>query len=398
MRVCMLAYTFYESDNRVRRYAEALAERGDEVEVVALRKQGQPRQGQLKGVTVHRIQERQFDEKGKFSYLTRLVLFLLRSCFFMTRKHLSKRYDLIHIHNLPDFLVFAGWPAKLLGAKLILDIHDILPELFLTKFKADKESFWFRCLLFVERISARAANHVVIANHIWHDRISQRAARPEKCSVILNYPNLKVFYPRETTETSDRFVLVYPGTLSWHQGVDVAIRALASLKERLPTLEFRIYGEGQERDSLLGLTRELGLEGRVLFKGAVPIEEVAQAMSNADLCVEPKRASSFADEALSTKIFEFMALRVPVLASDTAAHKRYFDDSNVEFFASEDEEDLGQGILRLWESPERRRSLIESASRLVAENSWERRKADYLELVDRLTGKSEGKVPIDSAA
>src|ERR1700693_3306875 len=107
MKVCMVAYTFYEEDNRVRRYAEALVRRGDHVDVVALRQPGQSSKATLNGVHVYRIQLRVVDEQGKFPYLGRLLLFFLRSMFFLTRRHLKDRYELIHVHSIPDFEVFS---------------------------------------------------------------------------------------------------------------------------------------------------------------------------------------------------------------------------------------------------------------------------------------------------
>src|SRR5581483_12028621 len=128
--ICMLAYTFYEFDNRVRRYAETLASRGDQVDVIALRHPSQPSIEVTNGVRVHRIQSRDYNESSKWTFAVRLLRFLVRSSSVLTKLHRAKRYDVIHIHNIPDFLVFAAWYPKLTDAKLILDIHDIVPELF----------------------------------------------------------------------------------------------------------------------------------------------------------------------------------------------------------------------------------------------------------------------------
>src|SRR5271170_1797786 len=124
MRACMVAYTFYEEDNRVRRYAEALAKRGDQVDVVALRHAGKSPTESINGVRVIRIQRRAINEKGKFTYLGKLLLFLIRSMFFLTKEQFKgSGYDLIHVHSVPDFEIFAAFVPKLMGAKIILDIH-----------------------------------------------------------------------------------------------------------------------------------------------------------------------------------------------------------------------------------------------------------------------------------
>src|SRR6185312_16798416 len=128
MRICMVAYTFYEADNRVRRYAEALAERGDEVDVIALRRSNQPRLEFLKGVRVYRIQNRSIDEKGPLTYLPKLLLFLAKSAWMLVKKIFTKPYSVIHVHSVPDFEVFAAFIPRLFGSRVILDIHDIVPE------------------------------------------------------------------------------------------------------------------------------------------------------------------------------------------------------------------------------------------------------------------------------
>ncbi|HEX3543178.1 MAG TPA: glycosyltransferase, partial [Candidatus Acidoferrum sp.] len=130
-KVCMLVHNTYETDNRVRRYAEALAKRGDQVEVIALTGGNAPLVSEeINGVTVFRVQNRVRNERGKWTYAWRLLRFLVVSSIFMTRRHHRIKYDVVHVHNLPDFLVFAAWYPKMTGARIILDIHDIVPELF----------------------------------------------------------------------------------------------------------------------------------------------------------------------------------------------------------------------------------------------------------------------------
>src|SRR5712692_5090300 len=174
MRVCMVAYSFYEKDNRVRRYAETLAKRGDHVDVIALRQEGQTSKDIIEGVHVFRIQRRVVNEKVKLTYLVRLLLFFLRSAAFLTREHMMRCYDVVHVHSVPDFEVFAAFYPKIRGSKLILDIHDLVPELYASKFKTSQDSLIFKMLLRVERMSAAFSDHVIAANHIWEKRLRER--------------------------------------------------------------------------------------------------------------------------------------------------------------------------------------------------------------------------------
>jgi len=390
MKACMLAYTFYDADNRVRRYAEALVRRGDQVDAIALARKGQPAFEVIRGVRVYRIQSRVINETGPFSYLIKLLLFFFRSAWFLAVKQFREPYDLIHVHSVPDFEVFATIVPRLLGCKVILDIHDIVPEFYASKFKVKEDSLVFRMLVMLERLSIAYSNHVIIANHLWYDKLTQRSVRKEKCTAVINYPDPSIFSRRGgPVRTDNDFVMCYPGTLSWHQGLDIAVEAVALLRERVPALRLQLIGDGPERESLKRLIRERGLEDRITLTGLIPMEQVAEIMSKIDLGIVPKRADSFGNEAFSTKIMEFMAMNVPVLASRTKIDEYYFNDRIVQFFESGNARDLADKILLLIERPARRAELLAFSAEFIALNNWDVRQHEYFELVDRLLAKRQ---------
>jgi glycosyltransferase involved in cell wall biosynthesis len=387
MRVCMLAYTFYETDNRVRRYAEALVKRGESVDVLALARDKQPTVEVIQGVRVIRIQRRVIDETGPVSYLLKLLLFFFRSAWTVTKRHLREPYDVIHVHSVPDFEVFATIIPRLMGARVILDIHDIVPEFYASKFKVSERSLMFRLLVLLEKLSIAYCNYVIISNDLWYEKLVRRSVHPEKCVSITNYPDLSMFgsLPR-SPRASDDFVMFYPGTLNSHQGLDIAIEAVSLLRDRVPNLRLIIVGDGPDREKLRSMISRLHLEDRVSLQGFVPIERVAEIMATVDLGVVPKRKDSFGNEAFSTKIMEFMAMNVPVVAARTRIDEYYFSDDIVQFFESGSAEDLAAKIFELVHNPERRMALRECSSRFVAKNNWDVKKGQYLDLVDRLVG------------
>ncbi len=389
MKACMLAYTFYETDNRVRRYAEALSERGDSVEVISLKRdENQPDEEFVNGVKVFRIQTRVINERGKLPHLLRHLVFLVKSSFFLIKKSIMSPYDIIHVHSVPDFEVFAAWFPKCLGTRIILDLHEIVPEFYAEKFKVSERSVIFRALKLIEKASARFADHVIIVNHLLEEKLISRSVNKDKCNTFINYPAGALFtISPKKQEKSDRFVMIYPGSLNWHQGLDIAIKAFYLVKDRLPDAEFHIYGEGSAQPELENLIRELNFSSRVILKGVLPSNEMARVMAMADLGIVPKRADSYGNVAFSTKILEFMALRVPVIASDTRIDKYYFNDSNIRFFKSGDEKSLAEAIFDLAKNPEVGKRMAENGYRHAAANNWEVKKHDYLSLVDRLAGK-----------
>lgn len=385
-RICMLVHNSYETDNRVRRYAEALAKRGDHVDVIALAGGTTPLgTGEISGVSVFRVQHRIRNERGKWTYAWRLLRFLFVSSVFLTRRHQRIRYDVIHVHNLPDFLVFAAWYPRLLGTKIILDIHDIVPELFANKFDAKPGGVYIGLLKFLEKAAAAFADFVIVSNHLWYEKLISRSVPKEKCGVFLNHVDSALFYRRKRTRDDDKIIVLFPGSFQWHQGLDLAIEAFALVYQEVPNAEFHIYGAGDEMSALVALAERLGLKEKVKFCGSVSLESIADVISNADVGVVPKRADSFGNEAYSTKIMEFMSQGVPVVLSRTKIDNFYFDDSVVRFFESGDVQALAAGMKEVIQNKMLRDSLVAGGYRYVDLNSWDRRKAEYLQLVDSLS-------------
>jgi glycosyltransferase involved in cell wall biosynthesis len=385
-RVCMLAYSHYRTDARVTRYAEALADRGDHVDVIGLRKSAdEPVEEQVGDIRLFSPNARVGKkEQSALDFLFPLLRFLFSSMVCITRQHSRRPYDILHIHNMPDFLVFAAWYPRMTGARIILDIHDIVPELYGSKFRAGGESTAVKMLKKVERISARFAHHVIISNHLWYEKFAIRTHSEAKCSVFINNVDASVFHPRPRTRQDDKLIILFPGGLQWHQGLDIALRAFQQVIREFPKAEFHIYGDGIMKPSLIELSRELGFNGNVQFFQPLPVKQIADIMANADLGVVPKRADTFGNEAYSTKIMEFMSVGVPVVVSSTKIDRFYFDDSVVRFFNSGDHEALAAGMLELLSNRDLRQQMTSRASEYAAQHCWDNRKGAYLNLVDTL--------------
>lgn len=386
MKACMLAYTYYEEDNRVRRYAETLIENGWDVTVIALDNTGKNSPSYLKGVKIQRIQRRSINEKTKFDYFYKILKFSILSFLILTKKCFKEKIDLIHVHSVPDFLVFSTLIPKIFGTRIILDIHDIVPELYCAKFRKTHDSIIFKILLAVEKLSAMFSDHLIIANHIWGDRIVKRSTKASKCSVILNYPDETIFNKSVNSKHHDNyFTIMYPGALSKHQGLDIAIKAVDLIKEEIPQLKFEIYGSGTDEKYLKKLVNELDLGDIITFHDSVSLELIAEKMASADLGIEPKLKDGFSNEAFSTKILEFMMLGVPVVISDTSAHTRYIESSTAKFFRAGNIEELADCIKLFYNSISLRGQYTTKAEQFMRKMNWGAKKIEYLHIVSNLT-------------
>lgn len=388
MKIGVIAYTFYEIDHRVRRYAEVLAEQGHEVDAIVLREKGQSPKDVLNGVNLYRIQERKYNEKNLFDYVFRIGVFFLKGSLLLIRRQISSRYDLLHINSVPDFLIYMGLVPKMLGAKLILDIHDMLPEFYAQKFRRDISSPLVKLLILIEKRCVRYAHHTIAANDLWRNKIIHRdKIEPERCTTLLNYPNLRFLKAMPLKENGEELNIVYPGTISHHHGIDVAVRALALVKKIIKNVQFDIYTRSNNVEyfrSLSLLIRELDLEDTVKIHDPVPSEDLGRIFANATMGVVPKRGGVFADEAFSTKIFDFMAVGLPIIASRTKIDEYYFDDSTIMFFRPEDHEDLARCVLELFHNKERRLDLVKHGHDFIAVNNWEMKSTEYIKIVHSL--------------
>ena len=226
------------------------------------------------------------------------------------------------------------------------------------------------------------------------DKLTARSVAKDKCSVYINNVDPGIFYRRQRTRDDGRFVMVFPGTWQWHQGLDIAIDALGHIKDRAPNVELHLYGGGGgagTEERMVEQVARLGLNGRVKFCGGVPLDQIAEVIANADLGVVPKRANSFGNEAYSTKIMEFMSQGTPAIVSRTKIDSFYFNDGEVRFFTSGDSQAMAEAILDVMDHPHLRESLREKGLQHADRNSWDRKKGEYLKLVDSLsTERFEG--------
>jgi hypothetical protein len=135
----MAAYTNYRRDPRVRREAETLADRGYDVTFIARRQSGEPDTESVSGVRVIKLPGLANPKTSAALYMADYAIFFLLLTAYISLRPL--RFDLIHINNMPDFLVFSTVVPRLMGKPVIHDVHDLMPELYMEKFGTD-EKHW----------------------------------------------------------------------------------------------------------------------------------------------------------------------------------------------------------------------------------------------------------------
>jgi glycosyltransferase involved in cell wall biosynthesis len=391
LRVCMLTYSFYETDARVRKYAETLARQGDHVDVLSLKREGQHAHDFLDGVNIYRIQERSVDEKGKFDYLYKLIKFLINSTFQLTKKHIMSRYDIIHVHSVPDFEVLAAILPKVCGTKIILDIHDPVPDFFSAKFgiHKGKHSIYIKALNLIEYISANFADQVITVTDYWKEKIAKRSGiADEKIAVIMNLPDTRIFNFKNATKehkSKTDFTLLYPGTLNKHCGLDIAIRAVNLVRDEIPSMKFLIYGTGSELNNLKSLVKELNLENIVSFHNSVPLTSIPEIMHKADVGIALLSGyDEYSQQALNVKLFEFLSLGLPAIATRTKSVEYYLDNRALLLSEPNDPTDVARCIKEIYGNAGKRNELINKGLEFIKKHNSETEMIKYLRIIDKL--------------
>ncbi|OLC04990.1 MAG: hypothetical protein AUI15_00350 [Actinobacteria bacterium 13_2_20CM_2_66_6] len=385
-RICVISHSHYPWDSRVSREMHALVQAGHQVDLICLQHGGQPPIERAGPVSIYRLPIARL-RGGFLRYFFELATFQIAATLLLVWLHLRHRYSLVETTSVPDWLVFAALPAKLFGARVLLDLHECMPEYGMTKWGVSPRHPLVRFLRVMERASIRFADFVTTCTEQMRERFVERGAPPEKIAVVLNSFDEERFDPdryRRTRTDDDRFVLVHHGTIEPNYGLDVVVRAVALLRDKIPGLRFEIYGGGTHRAAVEALTKELGLDDRVHFTGWLLPEELLGRLADADVGVVAVRRDAFRDVTLCIKMFDLISMRRPVVISRTRAVEAYFGNECFQLFESGNEEDLARAIYELYADPDLRSRLVRHATAVNEPYRWVHQAGRYVDIAERL--------------
>jgi len=385
----MVVHAYYPlAETRVQREAEALVAAGWDVDVLCLRKPGEPAVDHHRGVAIHRLPV-SLRKASPPRQLANWVHFGLRAGRHLSRLHRQHPYASVQVHNLPDALVFSALGPRRAGVPVILDLHDLMPEFAAGRFGPDRRLV-HHLVRWQERRACAFADHVVTVSDHWRDSLVARGVPPSRCSVVMNLADDRLFRPRPGPPDRPGFHLLYHGTITRRYGLDLAIRAVADLADELPDLHLTILGRGDAVPELQALGDELGVRDRVTIRDElVPAEQLPPIIADADLGVVPYRDDPFTDGLLPTKLMEYAAMGVPCVAAATTAIRRTFAGTLVELFPPGDVDGLAAAIRRLHGDAARRADLTAGCARFNQRHAWPDVAAAYVALVTALADRGQ---------
>jgi len=374
----MVLFSYYPSDPRPRRSAEALASEGMKVDVVCLTETGTDcRREAVDGVEVIRVPLKR-RRGGIIGYVVQYAAFLLISAIIVARRSVRRRYELVYVHNMPDILVFSALIPKMFGAKVILDLHDPMPELMMTIFKLRRDSLAVRILRRLEKWSLGLADRALTVNLTCQKLFASRSCRPEKIQVVMNSPDESIFpfRPVPSTGTPPRlptvpFVVMYHGSLVERNGLDLAVDALGRLRVSVPSAELRIYGSSTAfLERVMDSVRAAGLEAAVHYLGPKRAEDIAEAIAACDVGIIPNHRNIFTELNTPTRIFEYLALGKPVIAPRAPGITDYFDDGSLIVFELGDADDLARRLEYVYLHPKDVAEVVRRGQAVYRRHAW----------------------------
>lgn len=393
-RHCMVVYAYYPyGETRVQRQAEALARHGYEVDILCLRSKTDAAAESRNGVRVLRLPVRYGNYKWvgwKFWEYLRFGLLAMLKLIQLHRRH---PYGSVQTHNLPDFLVFAAWFPKLFGARVILDLHDLMPEFYQARYGHNAGSRLVRLVHWQEKLSCRFANHVITVSEPWRQTLVKRGVPAAKCSVVMNVADHTIFRPQNVKSPAlpdnGCLRLIYHGTVTHRYGIDLLLKAIAKIRQQAPDLHLTIHGGGEYYPQVVALAKELNLSDEIVFfsTGNIPLPDLPKLLQSAHVGLAPYRSDLFTDGIVPTKLMEYAALGMPAIAARTSAIQAYFEGTMVEFFTPGDVDDLARCLLVLYRDRNHLAKLAHGAEAFNQRYNWEKLSHEYVNLIDLLNTK-----------
>jgi glycosyltransferase involved in cell wall biosynthesis len=384
-RVAIVVHATFPGDARIHRQSDALTDAGYEVDVIALRRLGEAAEHRMGGLRIVRLPlDRTFG--GFAGHMAEYIAFTAMATWRLAIEHRRRRYDVVQVATVPDFLVAAAVPEKLAGVPLLLDLHEDMPEFFRNRFAQPILRPLLPAVTFVARASAALADELITVHEPLRQLAIGRGIDPDRISVVMNSADPRLFDParheRRPFMADGRLRLIHHSNLQRLYGLDRAIDALTFMPAILDW-QLDVYGDGPWRPHVEAAIRRNRASDRVLLHGRVPLEELPAKLAAADIGLVPSLREPYLEYSLSTKLLEYAAMGVPIVATDLATFRHHFTDAAVRFVSGEPQA-LADAIVSLAANPDAAISMGLEARRQAAAYDWMHQRATYLGVIDRL--------------
>jgi glycosyltransferase involved in cell wall biosynthesis len=391
-RICMVTHSAFPADPRVAREVRAALAAGFAVDVVATRGPGEAAREEVGGATVHRLPVTHERGGGPLRTLIEYVGFTVLATVRVAGLALRWRYRVVQVHNPPDFLMVSAVVPKLLGARVVFDLHDLSSDMFSMRFGAARgAAIAERLLRWTERLACRMADLVITVHEPYRSELATRGVPLEKSVVVLNSVDEVLLPAGRPGSTRPPFRIVYHGTVTPHYGLDVLVEAFSMVSDDVPDATLQIYGEGDAVSQLAARAAALGVAGEVEVTGvSLAQAEVLKRVQGASVGVVPNLPTPLNRFALSTKLFEYVVLGIPVVAADLPTIRSHFAEHEIVCFRAGDARSLADALRLVAGDPEAASARAQAArARYDAMYAWNGQASIYTQALMQLAGSED---------
>lgn len=387
-RVAILVHALVPGDTRIRRQSDALIEAGYEVDVFALRGRGEAHEERRGALRIVRLPVSRWFT-GFAGHIAEYLAFTAVATPRLAAAHRSRGYDLVQVATVPDFLAFAALPVKWMGVPLLLDLHEDMPEFFRDRFASPLLRPLLPLVTAATRAAAAVSDELVTVHEPLRQLSIQRGVDPARIAVVMNGADETIFdpsrHPRRAWMADGVLRLIHHSNLQRIYGLDRAMKALAAVRDEIP-LHLDVYGDGPWRPQIEAAIADQGVGDLVTLHDRVPLDELPRIISDHDVGIVPSLDEPYLAYSLSTKLLEYVAMGLPVIASDLATNRSHFTADAIRFVRGGDPDSLADALRATVADPAAAQARADEARRQGAAYAWGTQKARYVELVDRLTG------------
>lgn len=360
-------------DRRVWQEACALRDLGHEVAVICPMMKGYNTADEvLEGIQVYR-HPLALEGSGVVGFLKEYTHALWGEFRLALKAWRRKKFDVIHLCNPPDVLFLVALPYKLLGVKVIFDVHDITPELFEEKFRRRNALYWIVRL--AERCTLALANVVIATNESVLSIVKERGHKQDEDVFVVRTSPKAIdtsIAPDPALKRGRKFLAAYIGVMGVQDGVPYLIEAARHLVRDMKRndVQFLLMGTGEDYDKVVALRDSYGLQDYIDLPGRVSDSFLSQALTTMDVGLSCDPINDFNQHCTMNKTLEYMAFAKPqvmfeiregrISAGDAAA---YVTENSASLFA--------QTVVELLDDPARREQMGKLGfERLHADLSW----------------------------
>lgn len=262
---------------------------------------------------------------------------------------LSVRCDVIVATSPQFFTAVSGWALGVVRRKKwVMEVRDLWPE-SIKAVEAVEAGWIISTLEKAELFLYKKAWKIVVVTDSFKANLISRGVRADKIFVVKNGVDLSAFRPSCKNRSlmtlkgiPEKFIVGYVGTHGLAHSLDFVLRAVATMSD--DSFHFVFIGDGAEKANLVDLAKKLNL-GSTSFLEPVKKREISDYLSMMDVALVPLRRSTTFESVIPSKVFESVAMNIPILLGVNGETRSIIESYNAGiFFEPENEADFIEKI------------------------------------------------------